>query len=72
MVGGLVQNEKIGFGEHELCQGNTTPFAAAQVFDPLEHIIPGEQKCCQHVADAGVVHVRVSVGNFLEQCFFHM
>ena len=72
MVGGLVQNEKIGFGEHELCQGNTTPFTAAQVFDPLEHIIPGKEECCKHISDLCFGKSWIRVGNFLKNSFIHM
>ena len=29
VVGGLVQDDEVGIGEHELCQGNPPPFSAA-------------------------------------------
>ncbi len=61
MVGGLVQDQEIGLGEHQLGQGDPASLAAAQVSDALKHVVAGEQEGGQHVADLGVVHVGVGV-----------
>ena len=44
MVGRLVEDQKVGFGEHQLCKGNPSFFTTAQISDPFEYIISGELK----------------------------
>ena len=72
VVGGLVQDQEVGLGEHKLCQGDPASFSAAQVFDALEHVVAGEQEGGQHVADLGVVHVGVGVLKFVKKSFLHV
>ena len=42
MVGRLIQNKKIGVGEHQLCQRDPAPFPAAQFADLFENVITCE------------------------------
>ena len=72
MVGGLVQNQEIGFRKHQLGKGNTATFAAGQLRDPFEHIVSREKKGCQGTADGGIIQIRVGIGDFLEQGLFRM
>ena len=72
MIGRLVQDQKIGFGEHQLCKGNTASLSTGKRGNHLEYIIPCEQKGCQHIADLCFCKSRIGIGDFLEYCFFHM
>ena len=72
MVGGLVQDQEIRFRKHQLCQGNPSPFASAEIADPLKGVVPRKKKGGQGIADLGVGHSRVSVGNLFKQRFFVM
>lgn len=40
MVGGLIEDQKVCFGQHQLGEGNTTSFSAGQSGDQFEYIIP--------------------------------
>ena len=42
MVGGLVQDQKIGLGEHELGKGYASLLAAAQIPDPFKDFFTGK------------------------------
>ena len=70
MVCRLVQDQKIGLGEHELCQRDAAALAAGEIRDALEDIVPGEEEGSQHAADLGVVHVGPGVLEFLEEGLF--
>ena len=69
MVGGLVQDQEIGLGEHELGQGYTSSFAAGKRGDFLKNIISGKEERRQHVADLRLSERRVGVGNLLKNSF---
>ena len=66
MIGGLVQDQEVGLGEHELGQGYASLLAAAQIADPLEDFLACEEEGSQKAADLCVVHGRVLVGDLLE------
>ena len=53
VVGGLVQDQEVGAGQHELREGDAAAFAAGQIRDALEDIVPGEQEGGEHAADSG-------------------
>ena len=72
MVGGLVQDQEIRFRKHQLCQGNPSSFATAEIADPLKGVVSRKEKGGQGIADLGIGHSRVSVGDFLKQRFFVM
>ena len=55
MVGRLIEDQKIGFREHQFCKGNPSAFSTAQVTDPFKHIIPGKKKCGKDIADLRII-----------------
>ena len=44
VVGGLIQDQKIGLREHEFSQGYPSLLAAAQISDEFEHVFSCEEK----------------------------
>ena len=72
MVGGLVKNQEIGLGEHQLRQRDASPFAAGELRDSFEHIVAGEKKSGQGASNRCIIQIRVSVGNLFKQCLFRV
>ena len=66
VVGRLVEDQEVGFGEHEFGEGYTPFFAAAQVADPLEDLFTGKEEGGEQAPDLRVGHGRVFIGDFLE------
>ena len=72
MVGGLVQDQEIGLGEHQLRQGHPAALAAGEHFDLLEHVLSGEQEGRQDVADLRIRERRIFVRDFFKNGFIRM
>jgi len=64
MVGRLIEDQEVRLREHQLRQGNTSAFAAAQIAD--------EEKCRQHISDLRVVHIRVGVLQLVKERLVHV
>ena len=72
MVGRLIEDQEVRLREHQLRQGNTPAFAAAQIADALKDIVAGEEKCRQHISDLRVVHIRVGVLQLVKERLVHV
>ena len=72
MVGRLIEDQEVRLREHQLRQGNTSAFAAAQIADALKDIVAGEEKCRQHISDLRVVHIRVGVLQLVKERLVHV
>ena len=66
MVGRLVEDQQVGFGQHELCQRDTAFFTAGEFAYKLEYIVPGKEKGSQQVSDLCIGHGRKGVGNLFK------
>ena len=53
---------------YQLGERYTTALAATQITDTLENILPGEEESRQHIADLGIVQVRIIVRDLFKQC----
>ena len=70
MVGRLVQDQKIGIGEHQLGKGNTSSLATAELGDLLEYIVLRKEECSKNIADLGIGHGRIIILQFLKDRLF--
>ena len=65
MVGGFVQDEHIGPGQHQLQQSEPRPLAAGQRADLFEHIVVFKEKSAQQTPQLSVAVQRIGVAHFL-------
>jgi len=42
----LIEDQKVRLRKHKFREGNTSSLTAAQIPDPLKHIVTGEEECC--------------------------
>ena len=70
MVGGLVQQQEIGFGEHQLEKQHPGPLPAGKGAHRLEHVLPFEEEHRQSGAHLGLGKAGMLVPNFIDDGFF--
>ena len=70
MVGGLVEKQEIGFGEHKFCQRDTPFFSTGKKRNLFVNVIPGKEESSEDVADLRIVEIRVVIVDLVKNRFF--
>ena len=65
VIGRLIQDQKVGLGKASALQRDTRPRSPPLKSRISLKIISGKQKGGKHISNLGIIHVRISVLNLL-------